>query len=221
MSSDVDARLRFLAERRAATVRRYDTLHSPRYDEHWGEIGSTHHAFVERLLERVGPRGEVLDAACGTGKYWPLILSTGLQLMGVDQSAGMLAQAARKHPQVPTRRLALQDLLASDDLLGRFDGLLCVDALENVGPEDWPGVTGGLAGALRRGAPAYVSIELHPGPLPAPADPRQVPGELVEGGGYHFYPSLERVDQWLGEAGFAVDGAADADDYRHLLLTRS
>ena len=28
----------FIAERRAVSARRFDTLHSPRYDEEWGEI---------------------------------------------------------------------------------------------------------------------------------------------------------------------------------------
>src|SRR6266536_4160540 len=60
---------------------------------------------------------------------------------------------------------------------GRFDGLLCVDALECVAPEHWPGVAAGLAATVRTGAPAYVTVELRTGPLPAATDPRQVPGE--------------------------------------------
>ena len=101
-----------MAERRAASAHRFDTIHSPRYDQNWGEISPSHAAFVARLAGLVRQGGAVLDAACGTGKYWPALLAAGLRITGVDQSAGMLARAHRKYPEVPTRVLALQDLTA-------------------------------------------------------------------------------------------------------------
>jgi SAM-dependent methyltransferase len=214
-------RMAFLAERRVVSVHRFDTVHSSHYDQYWGAIGTTHAEFVTRLTRRVRAGGEVLDAACGTGKYWPALLAAGLQVMGTDQSAGMLAQASRKHPGVAVRVLALQDLAVTADLAGRFDGVLCVDALECVAPEHWPGVAAGLAGAVRTGAPAYVTVELPAGPLPAATDPRQVPGEVIEGGGYHYYPSRPQVHGWLEGAGFAVADQEDDGEYRHLLLTRT
>jgi len=207
----------FVAERRAASTHRFDTIHSPHYDENWGAISPSHAAFVARLAGLVRQGGAVLDAACGTGKYWPALLAAGLRVTGVDQSAGMLAQARRKYPQVPSRLLALQDLATLAD---RFDGLLCADALENVAPEDGPAVTVGFARVLRERAPAYVTVELPDGPLPPPSDPRQVPGEVTEGGGYHYYPPRHLVRGWLAAAGFAVAEQADADSYWHLLLTR-
>jgi SAM-dependent methyltransferase len=206
-----------VAERRAASAHRLDAVHSPRYDENWGAISPSHAAFVARLAGLVRQGGAVLDAACGTGKYWPALLAAGLQVTGVDASAGMLAQARRKYPEVPSRVLALQDLATLPD---RFDGLLCVDALECVAPEDWPAVTAGFARVLRPKAPAYVTVELPGGPLPPPTDPRQLPEELIEGGGYHYYPPRDQVRHWLAEAGFAVIEEADADHYWHLLLTR-
>jgi SAM-dependent methyltransferase len=206
----------FVAERRAASTHRFDTIHSPRYDENWGTVSPSHAAFVARLAGLVRQGGAVLDAACGTGKYWPALLAAGLRITGVDQSAGMLAQAHRKFPEVPARVLALQDLAA---LPGQFDGLLCVDALEYVAPEDWAVVTAGLARVLRPSAPAYVTVELPAGPLPPPVDPRQLPGEVLEGGGYHYYPPRHLVRAWLEAAGFTVTEEADADSYWHLLLT--
>jgi SAM-dependent methyltransferase len=204
----------FVAERQAVTVHRYDTLHSPDYDRDWGAISPSHAAFVARLAALVRQGGTVLDAACGTGKYWPALLAAGLRVTGVDQSAGMLAQARRKHPQVPAQVLALQDL---DRLEHRFDGLICVDALECVAPEDWPGVVAALAGVLRPQAPAYLTVELPEEPLPPPADPRQLPGEVTEGGGYHYYPPRDLVRGWL-DPWFAVADEADGDYYWHLLL---
>lgn len=107
-------------------MRRFDTLHSPHYDENRGTINPSHAAFVGRLASMIRMGGDVLDAACGTGKYWPLLLAAGLRVTGSDQSSGMLAQARRKHPEIATRALPLQDLAGTEDLRGQFDGLLCV-----------------------------------------------------------------------------------------------
>jgi SAM-dependent methyltransferase len=174
--------------------------------ERQAAISPSHAAFVARLAGLVRQGGSVLDAACGTGTYWPALLAAGLQVTGVDQSAEMLAQARRKYPQVPSRVLALQDLAELPD---RFDGLLCVDALEYVAPEDWPVVAAGLAAVLASRAPAYVTVELPDGPLPPP------------GGGHPYYPPRDQVRRWLAGAGFAVTDEADADSYWHLLLART
>jgi 2-polyprenyl-3-methyl-5-hydroxy-6-metoxy-1,4-benzoquinol methylase len=128
-------RMAFLAERRVLSVHRFDTVQSSHHDQHWGAISATHAGFVTQLTRRVPAGGEVLDAACGTGKYWSALLAAGLQVMGADQSAGMLAHASRKHPGVAVRVLALQDLAVTADLAGRFEAVLCVDALECVATE--------------------------------------------------------------------------------------
>jgi 2-polyprenyl-3-methyl-5-hydroxy-6-metoxy-1,4-benzoquinol methylase len=213
-------RLAFVAERRVISVQRYDQLHSAAYDEHWGVISAAHARFVSRLADRLSPGAEILDAACGTGKYWPDLLAAGLVVRGIDQSSGMLAQAARKHPGVSTEVRELQSLEAASGYHARFDGLLCVDALECVPPEHWPGVARGLASALRPGAPAWVTIELWPGELPTMTDPRQIPGEVIEGGGYHYYPDLPQARGWLDAAGFDVSAEGTSEFYWHLLLTR-
>jgi hypothetical protein len=210
----------FLAERRAISVQRFDTVHSPRYDAQWGAIGGTNADFIARLAGLVRAGGEVLDAACGTGKYLPALLAAGVRVTGIDQSAGMLARACRKHPDVAVRVLALQDLQDAADWRGRFRrpdlhgraGVRRSRALARR--RRW------LAATLRASAPAYVTVQLRQGPLPPPADPRQVPGEVIEDGSYHYYPTRPQVREWLNAAGFAVTGQADNDDYWHLLMTR-
>jgi SAM-dependent methyltransferase len=199
---------------------RFNTLHSAHYDENWGAVSPSHAGFVARLTGLIRSGGEILDAACGTGKYWPVLLAAGLRVTGVDQSAGMLAQARHKHPEISSLLLGLQEIADTGGLRGRFDGLLCVDALENVAPEDWPGVVTGLAGVLKPRAPAYLTAEAPPDQLPAPADPRQVPGELTGGGGYHYYPPANQVRDWLAAAGFSIEDEQEADSYWHFLLAR-
>ncbi|MGH3422671.1 MAG: class I SAM-dependent DNA methyltransferase [Streptosporangiaceae bacterium] len=223
MDVSPDDRRTFLAERRAASVERFDTVHSLHYDTSYGAINPAQASFVARITVLARRGGEVLDAACGTGKHWATLLDAGLHVTGVDQSAGMLAQARQKHPRVFTQDVGLQDLARAADLRDRFDGLLCIDALECVPPEDWPEVTAALAGVLVPGAPAYVTAEiaeLQPSPLPAATDPRLVPGEVVEGGGYYYCTRRDQVRDWLVAAGFEVDDWTAAESHWHLLLTR-
>jgi ubiquinone/menaquinone biosynthesis C-methylase UbiE len=56
---------------------------------------TSHDRFVARLLDTCPPGGVVLDAPCGTGKYFANVAASGRQVVGDDQSAGMLEQARR------------------------------------------------------------------------------------------------------------------------------
>jgi SAM-dependent methyltransferase len=126
------------------------------FDTLWGEVEPTHQALVERFLSGLPPDGRVLDAACGTGKYFPMVLASGRRLLGVDHAGTLLAVAATKFPQVPTEKHDLQDL----PYQGEFDGVLCVDAMEFVPPEDWPVVLERFHRALRPGGWLYLTVEL-------------------------------------------------------------
>jgi SAM-dependent methyltransferase len=223
-----EARQAFLDARREATRDRYDRLFASTYDEHWGEVSPSHATMLGRLIARTAPGAEILDAACGTGKYWPAILSHGRRVLGIDQSAGMLAAAARKFPEVPSRVAALQDLDEHD----RYDAVMCVDALEMVGPEEWPIVARRLRDAAKPGAPIWLTVELRDpaeakagaaGPAASartsgPRDEVVVEGEDVSSdGGYHYFPARERVLAWLAESAIAVEETLEADSYLHVL----
>jgi ubiquinone/menaquinone biosynthesis C-methylase UbiE len=219
----------WLRERRQTAEERHDTIHAFTYDEHFGEIGPTHRRFVTDLVEGCPPGGTVLDAACGTGKYFAMVLDAGRRVVGTDQSTGMLARARGRFPAVPLERVGLQEL-AFD---GEFDAVMCIDAMENIPPEDWPRVLAGLRRALRPDGRLYLTVE-----EPDPADLERVqaeavasglpvvPGEMAEeGAGYHYYPSRQQVAGWLEEAGLVVEaeaGSDEGDGYGYLhLLTRA
>ena len=220
---DPAARRAWLDARRRSHEERMTAIHAPTYDEHWGEIMPSHAAFVEALLARTRDAGTVLDAACGTGKYWPLVLASGRTVVGVDQSPGMLAVAAAKHPEVPVGRVGLQEL-AFD---AAFDAVMCVDALENVGPEDWLVVVAGLARAARPGAPIYLTVEqADEAALAASFEAARcaghpvLPREDFDGVGYHHFPVAGQVRAWLAEAGLEILDERRGDEYLHLLLRR-
>jgi SAM-dependent methyltransferase len=185
------------------------------FDAQYGQIEPTHQAFIEQFLSGLPPGGRVLDAACGTGKYFPMVLASGRRLLGVDHAAALLANAAAKFPQVPTDKHDLQDL----PYQGEFDGVMCMDAMEFVPPEDWPVVLERFRTALRPGGWLYLTVEL------APADRVRAANQAARGSGlpvvngeviwegpdgyYHHYPSMRQVRAWLADAGFTVDQEAE------------
>jgi len=180
------------------------------FDAHWGKIEDTHQAFVQRFLSMLPPAGRVLDAACGTGKYFPMVLASARRLLGVDHAGALLAKAAAKFPQVPIEQRDLQELTYR----GEFDGVMCVDAMEFVPPEDWPPVLERFRQVLRPGGWLYLTVELAPGDRVGAANQEArrsglpvVDGEVIwdgPDGYYHHYPSMRQVRAWLADAGFAI-----------------
>jgi SAM-dependent methyltransferase len=215
---------KWLRERRRVATERYDTLHAATYDQQeWAVISPTHQRFVDQLIQRCPPGGRILDAACGTGKYFGMVLDTGRRVVGTDQSAGMLAQARAKHPEVPTEQVGLQELAFDAE----FDAVMCVDAMEQVFPEDWPLVLANLRRALRPGGHLYLTVELideqeleRAFAEAAASGLPVVRGELTSpGGGYHYYPSLDQVAAWVRDAGLESLEDGVGDEYYHLLAS--
>jgi SAM-dependent methyltransferase len=210
-AADREAWLRNL---RRANERQEDAL-ADDFDVRYGEIERTHQMFVERFLSRLPPDGRVLDAACGTGKYFPMVLASGRRLLGVDHAGAYLARAAAKFPGVPTDTHDLQEL----SYQGEFDGVMCVDAMEFVPPEDWPVVLERFHGALRPGGWLYLTVELaHEEQVRAANQAARrsglpvMDGEVIweePDGYYHHYPSMQHVRAWLAAAGFGIAEEAE------------
>jgi len=215
----------WLTERRAAVVATYDAV-APTYDLNLYPA-DTQEEWVARVLGMIPARATVLDAPCGTGRYFSLIAGAGMRVVGVDQSAGMLAQARARNVASLLERKSLQEL----PYAAEFDAAVTIDAMENVPPEDWPTVLANLRRAVRPGGVLYLTVEevsdrrtghafdaLIARGLPA------LRGEIIEGdvAGYHYYPGRDRVMGWFEAAGLDVideDYSAEEDwGYRHFLL---
>lgn len=65
----------WLEERRAAVRAQYDA-EAPEYDDH-PYPSTSHEAFVRQLLDTCPPGGTVLDAPCGTGRYFDQVRAAG------------------------------------------------------------------------------------------------------------------------------------------------
>ena len=81
-----------------------------------------------RLLDRVGPAGAVLDAACGTGINAAVLARRGFSVRAADGSDAMIQRAAdrfrRERLAIPLVRCLWADLPAAID--ERFDVVLCI-----------------------------------------------------------------------------------------------
>jgi SAM-dependent methyltransferase len=214
----------WLDAQRAGIEERYDREYAPTFDDD-SPISSTHVRFVERVIQSCPPGGAILDAPCGTGRYFEQVLAAGRTVVGIDQSAGMLARARVKHPEVVLQKLGLQELGFEDD----FDGAMCIDAMEYVFPEDWPVVLGNLHKAVGGRGPIYLTVEqVDAAELAcvfAEARAEGLPavyGENLRRGGYHHYPSPDRVSAWLKDESLEIadEGVSHGRtySYRHLLV---
>lgn len=215
----------WLAQRRAAVQAQYDA-EAPGYDAADYPV-PLHAGFVDKLIATTNPGDRILDAPCGTGRYFAQIVRAGRRVVGIDQSAGMLAEARRQGLADDLRQVGLQDLRVDEP----FAGVMTIDAMENVPPEDWPGVVANLRRAVRTVGHLYLTVEEVNDADIEEAHGRQlalgwpsVRGEIIEGdtAGYHFYPGREQAVAWLADAGFTiVEEALNLQQgwaYRHFLL---
>jgi cyclopropane fatty-acyl-phospholipid synthase-like methyltransferase len=157
------------------------------------------------------------------------VLASGRSLLGVDHSGAYLAKAAAKFPEVPTEKHDLQDLAFRHE----FDGVMCIDAMEFVAPEDWPRILERFRRALHPSGRLYLTVELHREEQVQelneearrrgfPVVEREVVWDEPDGLLYHYYPTLERVRAWLADAGFAIEEEAEEPwhpehSYQHVL----
>ena len=197
------------------------------YDDH-PYPATSHAAFVRRLLETCPAGGTVLDAPCGTGAYFEHRPGVG-PAGGRDRSVSGHARAGACQGQSRARleQVGLQELTFDAE----FDGAMTIDAMENIPPEDWPGVLANLHRADPSRRPPLpddrdggrqrdrcgVRRARRPGPAGrARRDHRGRHRRLP------LLPRPEQVCRWLDAEGLdVVDEGYDQEDgwgYRHLLL---
>jgi 2-polyprenyl-3-methyl-5-hydroxy-6-metoxy-1,4-benzoquinol methylase len=138
----------------------YDHGASSYWSKYGKEVEPLHRQFIDKFLGQLKGPGTILDAACGAGLYDGILLEAGHTVLGIDQSAGMLNRAREHYPkeQFPNLhylKLGLQEM----DFQSVFDGAICMDAMEHICPEDWPGILAGFNQALKPGGPLYITVD--------------------------------------------------------------
>ncbi len=239
-------RTEWLKQMRARAEALYDRF-SPRYWVTWGvTVEETHRQYLQKFLERVAPGGAILSAACGAGRFDGMLLEAGHRVVGIDQSAKMLALAKERFPAVEYRKMALHEI----DFRAIFDGVICMDAMEHICPEDYPGILRGFQEALKPGGMLYFTADREEQPdfdlqmyfeqgkalgLPIvygevadiaafeqamAMEAVEVPDELTDRAVYHYYPPLQQVWEWIDQAGFTIEQEGAGDEFHHFLVKK-
>ena len=222
---------------------------SPQY---WVTLGfyknETHLAYLQKFLERVALGGAVLSAACGAGRYDGILLDAGHPVVGIDQSAGMLARAREHFPQARYEKMAMEDMAFHEE----FDGVICMDAMEHVCPEDYPVILRKFQEALKPGGVLYftaeppdteeaqeveaayerarvkglpvvfgeVADEVDAAYAQVQAADQPVPGDLLNKAVYRYYPPLEQVRTWIDQAGLAIEEEGAGSELHHFVAKK-
>jgi 2-polyprenyl-3-methyl-5-hydroxy-6-metoxy-1,4-benzoquinol methylase len=146
----------WLNQMRDKTEALYDHF-SPLYWVKYGMRASeTHMRYLLKFLNRMPPGSALLSAGCGAGLYDGILLEAGHSVVGIDLSAGMLARARERFPKARYEKISLQEM----DFQHEFDGVICIDALEHVFPEEWPVIVRGFWQALKPGGMLYFTLDV-------------------------------------------------------------
>ena len=222
-------RITWLREMRHDCEEKYDRVWAPLYGEGktWLYNNTTHLQFISEFLDRLPQNAIILDAACGAGRYTSYLLEKGHSVLGIDQAQGMLEVAQAKYSGAQFEKMGLQEM----DYEGVFDGAICVDAMENVPPEDWMLVLNLFHRALKPHGYLYFTAETIEN---TEGDEVQQAFERAQGAGlpvvygenpdedvYHYHPSNQQVKEWAQQAGFEVLRETNGEIwYYHILVQK-
>ncbi|MTI67432.1 MAG: class I SAM-dependent methyltransferase [Firmicutes bacterium] len=216
-------RTKWIIEKRKKAEERYDTIFSSDYDDKWGYIEEEHEKLVKEFIEMLPDNGHVLDAACGTGKYWNILRSYNLRVKGIDQSYQMLSKAGSKCKEYEIEKMGLQDIKE----VNKYNGIMCVDALENIFPEDWVKVIRNFYNALKNEGILYFTVETiskqEKDEAFAIGKELGLPiayGEVAHEGGYHYYPEIKYVKNTLENEHFTIVKESVSEGYHHFLVNK-
>lgn len=220
-------RITWLNELRRDCEVEYDHA-APLYWDQYGLYSNiAHQRFIQEFLSLLPPSSRILDAACGAGRYLPFLLEKQHVVRAIDQSQGMLARAREKFPAVQYEKIGLQEMAYREE----FDGAICIDAMENICPEDWPLVLGNFHRALKPRGYLYFTAETIEN-----ADENEIKqafarsqaaglpvvyGEWPDEEVYHYHPTNQQVQEWAQQAGFEILSEGNGEIwYYHILVQK-
>lgn len=165
-------------------------------------------------------RGPVADLGCGPGHVTAHLAGLGMDVVGLDLSPGMVAQARATHPGLA---FEVADMLALDERPGRFAGLLAMYSLIHFDVAGLAAALRACHAALRPGGELCAAVHLGEGVV-RPEAMWDVPVRLD----FHLF-APGGLDAALRSAGFDVvesrarppyPGAEHASHRAYLRATR-
>jgi ubiquinone/menaquinone biosynthesis C-methylase UbiE len=171
----------------------YDEV-APTYDQRYAR--NRYPGVTDALLKFAGKEPHrVLEVACGSGHWLALLAANGHNVAGIDASAGMLAKAKAKLPQVPLVNGEAEALPFKPE---SFDRVVIINAVHHFSD---PRRALSEARRVLSASGAVLLVGL---------DPQQHPGEWSI---YDFFrgtrerdrarfPPMSSICEWLRELGF-------------------
>jgi SAM-dependent methyltransferase len=158
-------------------------------------------ALLHAFIELVSPaRGLVADLGCGPGRVAALLAGHGLDVVGVDLSAAMIAVARRAHPAIRFEEGRLTALPVAD---GALAGAVCWYSIIHTPPEHVGAVGGELFRALADGGHLLLAFQAGSGERIHRSDVLGRPVSLT-----NFRHDPGHVTQCLADAGLHVTATA-------------
>ena len=138
----------------------YDHIAPAYWDKFGLGMDDMHRKFMEKFLGRLQAHSMILDAACGAGLYDAMLHEAEHSVLGVDQSKSMLVQARQHYPEERFPRLRYEKLgLQEMQFQAEYNGIICMDAMEHICPEDWPAILRNFYKALKPGGVLYITVD--------------------------------------------------------------
>lgn len=106
----------------------YDTVARAYADEIYAELKDKafDRELLDRFAERVRERGQVCDVGCGPGQIARYLRDRGVDALGLDLSAGMLAEARRLNPDLLFVQSSMLALGLGSETLGGIAAFYCI-----------------------------------------------------------------------------------------------
>jgi SAM-dependent methyltransferase len=162
-------------------------------------------ALLDRLVERVGALGPICDLGCGPGQVARYLKDHGAEVLGVDLSPAMVAQARALSPDIAFQ---VGDMRALTDMPdGAWGGIAAFYSLIHIARAELPGALAELKRVLRPGG--WLLAAVHLGTETLHRD--ELWGIPVALDFYHFESA--ELQGYLEAAGFTVVDNLDRDPY--------
>ncbi len=159
---------------------------------------------LARLADRLRGRGTVCDVGCGPGHVAAHLLALGLQTVGIDLSAGMVAEARRRFPGLDFRVGDMRTLVSP---AGGWAGIVAMYSIIHVPPSELPGLFRTFRERLAPGGLLLLAFHLGDGPIHAD----EWWGVAVDLD-FRFF-ALAVVEDALRSVGFQVEESQERDPY--------
>lgn len=151
---------------------------------------------VAALIEVLPRGGHVLDVGCGPGTFTQLLSDEGFEVVGIDLSPDMLAQAKRRSPHVALHEMDMRTLEFDDT---SFDGILAAFSLIHIPDNEISQVLSEFHRVLRPNGALLIIGQL--------GEPDHVENEPLASGEQIFvnFFELDRLETHLEAADFRID----------------